>query len=216
LEHTQKFQIFEPDQTGLSPTRQANVKKRLHSSPWVEHAAPLKLYFRTLFSAIQNLPVWGFSRRTVIQLNAPALATIQDAVMRGHTQSTAKSWAMYFLSAMMLVTSCLPVHAHLSHWHEHDDALHGHQSSIHAHQSIDHADIAPNLEHAEAHEFSVIDLPRDVASTQVNRVTATVAASSVCRGIRIPSRSLPTPADSTAFLPPHPVLYDGEPRAPPV
>jgi hypothetical protein len=135
--------------------------------------------------------------------------------MSGHTQSAAKSWAMYFLSAMMLVTSCLPVHAHLSHWHEHHDTIHGHQSSIHVHQSVDHADIAPNLEHAGAHEFSVIDLPRDFASTQVNRVTATVAASFACRGFRIPFRSLPTPADSAAFLPSHPVPYDSEPRAPP-
>ena len=135
--------------------------------------------------------------------------------MISHTQSAAKSLVKYFLSAMILVTNCLPVHAHLSHSHAHDDAIHGHQSSIHAHQRFDHANVVPNLEHARAHEFSVVDLPRDVASTQIKRVTTMAAASAARRDFRIPRTSLPTPADSTAFLPAHPVTGDGEPRAPP-
>ena len=124
-----------------------------------------------------------------------------------------KSLVMYFLSALFLATSGLPVHAHLAAWHSHGDQGHQHQRSIHSHDAIDHA--ASDTEHQRAHEFSVVDLDHDLAGLASLAVVSFLAVGKPT-GFPVSVKGAYSPPPEVTFPPPaQPVAHDSEPRAPP-
>ena len=122
---------------------------------------------------------------------------------------------MNFLSAIFLATSALPVHAHVSSWHDHGDRGHQHQSNVHVHDALDHVSQDLDGAQVQTHALSAIDIGHDLVGPQPLSVQFAAALGRLVGNPAVAKSALAEPPESASSVHLQPVPYDSEPRAPP-